>query len=303
MTKKEPVPDILHRFIFDKSPVRGEYIHLQDTYNTILAQHDYPPSIKKLLGEALCVAGLLSAIIKFDGRLTVQFRGKGKLKLLLAQCDNDFHLRGLAKWDDELSYDDLMDSFNDGVLAIMLDGGPGKNRYQGIVQWRGNSFVESIEGYFEYSEQLATRIWLSVGEHSAAGLLLQVLPGATKEEIAIENEVIVPCWERLIHLTEQLQPETLLKFDYQSLLRHLFPEEEIRVFPETPVSFECTCSRKRGADAIELLGRKEAEEELKDKQVIVVTCDFCNKEYVFDRVDVEKIFVDKESGDGHKHLH
>src|SRR5277367_4669041 len=95
--------DLLQRFIFDKAPVRGEYIHLEDSFKEILQQHDYPPAIRRLLGEALCVAGLLTATIKFEGRLTVQFRGKGKLKFLLAQCDNHFHVRGLVKWDGDVT--------------------------------------------------------------------------------------------------------------------------------------------------------------------------------------------------------
>src|SRR5438093_10310945 len=118
--------DLLQRFIFDRLPIRGEFIHLQESYQTIINQHPYSQPIRKLLGEALCVAGLLSAIIKFNGRLTVQFRGKGKLKLLLAQCDHNFQMRGLVKYDSEMTYDDLMASFNEGVLVIMLDSGTNK---------------------------------------------------------------------------------------------------------------------------------------------------------------------------------
>jgi molecular chaperone Hsp33 len=285
--------DSLQRFIFDTSPVRGEYIHLHDSFQTIINQHNYPQPIRKLLGEALSVAGLLSAIIKFNGRLTVQFRGKGKLKLLLAQCDNHFNIRGLAKWKGNLSYEDLMESFNDGVLVIMLDSGP-TSRYSGIVSWRGNSLVESIEGYFQESEQLATKLWLSVNDHSAAGLLLQVIPGSDRDAIGIDTEIIYPHWQHITKLTMNLDEQDLLGLEYQQLLNKLYPEEAIRIFPSVPITFNCTCSRKRGEDAIYILGREEAEAELKNNRTIVVTCDFCNREYVYDRVDVAKIFESKD---------
>lgn len=282
--------DALQRFIFEKAPVRGEFIHLEHSFQTITEQHPYPEPIKRLLGEALAAAGLLSAIIKFDGRLTVQFRGSGRLKLLLAQCNNNFHLRGLAKYEGNFTYEELMQSFNEGVLMIMLDSGL-KNRYQGIVNWRGNSLAESIEGYFEHSEQLATKIWLNVSEKSAAGLLLQVVP--TKDVgVGIEKEVITPSWEHAIQLTSKLNPDDMLTMDYPSLIQKLYPEEEIRVFPAMPVIFNCTCSRKRGEDAIRVMGRHEVDEELRDKNSISVTCDFCNKEYLFDADDIEKIFTD-----------
>ncbi|VVC75896.1 33 kDa chaperonin [Aquicella siphonis] len=294
--------DSLQRFIFEKAPVRGEYIRLQTSFQDIINQHDYPPPIRHLLGESLCVAGLLSAIIKFKGRLTVQFRGKGKLKLLLAQCDNQFHIRGLAKWEGQLTYEDLMESFKQGVLLITLDSGPGK-RYQGIVAWRGNSLAESIEGYFQDSEQLATKIWLAVDDTKAAGFLLQVIPGVQKDVKGVEDEIISPHWARISQLTASLRPEDILMSDHQALLNKLYPEEEIRIFPSDQVSFNCTCSRKRGEDAILILGREEAEAELKNNNSIVVTCDFCNKEYVFDRVDVIRIFEDRGKPSSQTQIH
>lgn len=295
--------DLLQRFIFENAPIRGEFIHLEESFQTIIQQHAYPEPIRRLLGEALSVAGLLSAIIKFTGRLTVQFRGKGKLKLLLAQCDNQFHLRGLVKWDGDLSYEDLMESFNEGVLVIMLDSGL-KNRYQGIVSWRGHSLVESIEGYFRESEQLATKIWLSVNETQAAGFLLQIIPTAKKETVTVEQDNMHLQWERVTKQTAlHLNKQTLFNSDYQTVLSELYPEEEIRVFSSVPVSFQCGCSRKRGEDAILVLGQEEAEAEIKDKQTIVVTCDFCNAEYIFDRIDVDQLFRNKDQPPTNIHLH
>ncbi|TAK79098.1 MAG: Hsp33 family molecular chaperone HslO [Gammaproteobacteria bacterium] len=293
--------DLLQRFIFDSFPIRGEFIRLEESFQTIINQHAYPPPIRRLLGEALCAAGLLSAIIKFDGRLTIQFRGKGKLKLLLAQSDNQFQMRGLVKWDGELTEEEFTEAFQEGVLVIMLDAGPNKNRYQGIVAWRGHSLAESIEGYFRESEQLATRIWLSVSEQKAAGFLLQMVPGPSRDPM--QEEIMQPQWQHTIKLTSQLNADAMLHEDFETLLRMLYPTEEIRVFPATPVTFHCSCSRKRCEDAILLLGREEAEEELKNKQVIVVTCDFCNKEYVFDRVDVTKIFESNDKPPSNIQIH
>lgn len=282
--------DTLQRFIFENEPVRGEYVKLDVSLQTILKQHDYPPAIQRLLGESLCAAALLSAIIKFDGRLTVQFRGKGKLKLLLAQCNDKSQLRGLAKFDGDLTYEELMASFKDGILMIMLDSSiPGK-RYQGVIEWTGDSLASSLEMYFKNSEQLATKIWLTTNEKSAAGYLLQVVPMAEQDAHGIQNEIIMPSWHRILKLTDVGDMQLFLNEEYPGFLTRMYPNETLRVFDAAPVTFHCGCNRKRGEDAIALLGRAEAEEEIKDKQTIVVTCDFCNEEYIFDRVDVELIF-------------
>lgn len=282
--------DVLQRFIFENEPVRGEYVKLDASFAEILAQHDYPASVRHLLGECLSAAVLLSAIIKFQGRLTIQFRGKGKLRLLLAQCDDKYQMRGLAKYDQPISYEELMESFKDGVLVIMLDSGVKGQRYQGVVEWKGNSLAESIEGYFKNSEQLATKIWLTANENTAAGFLLQIVPPSEQVASAIQEEVDSISWQRVLTLTNQQNADLLLNEKYPEMLSKLYPEDNLRVFEGSPVAFKCSCTRKRGEDAILLLGREEAEEELRDKQSIVVTCDFCNKEYVFDRVDIEELF-------------
>jgi molecular chaperone Hsp33 len=281
MTKKHPNNDTLHRFLFDNAPVRGEYIKLTQSFGEIINQHTYPELLRKVLGEALCVAGLLSAILKFDGRLTVQFQGKGKLSLLLAQCDNNFNIRGLAKYEKDISHHELLESLQDGILAIMLDPGKGK-QYQGMVTWRGNSFAESIEGYFRESEQLNTKIKLAVDGESAAGYLLQVVPD--KDNNAGE-------WERITNIIDSFSPDEILHESYEEVLKKYYPQDEIRVFNPVDVAFGCTCSLKRSEEAVMILGREEAEAELESKQMLIVTCDFCNREYVFDRGDVEAIFA------------
>lgn len=297
--------DKLQRFILENAPIRGEYITLTDTFKTIIAQHAYPLIIQRLLGEALCVAALLSAIIKFEGRLTVQFRGSGKLKLLLAQCNNEFHMRGLAKFDADITEQELLDSLREGLLVIMLDAGTTQSRYQGVVAWSGYSLSESIEGYFKNSEQLATKLCISVDDECARGLLFQVVPTGSKnkQDQTLVDDAVRAHWQHVLQTTALLSPEDLAQHSFDRLLEQIYPNEEIRVFPAIPVAFKCTCSRRRGEDAVFILGREEAEAELKNKHSIVVTCDFCNQEYVFDHDDVAHIFEKYQQPPQNTQLH
>lgn len=280
--------DSIQRFIFENADVRGELVHLTNSFQSIMDQHNYPPSIRKILGEVLVVVSLLSAIIKFKGRLTVQFQGKSPLKLLLGQCNNQFELRGLAQWDGDLSEEDIMLAVKTGTLAIMIFPDNSTKPYQGIVSWQGDSLAQSIEGYFKDSEQLPTRVWLAVNDTTATGLLLQPLPkeGARKTTPVPGDHD----WEHIVYLTDTITPNELLFLDNQTLLHRLYSQEEVRVFPPEPVVFRCTCSIARSENVIRMLGQEEAESELKEKQQIIVTCEFCNKEYAFDRVDVANIF-------------
>jgi molecular chaperone Hsp33 len=277
--------DILQKFLFEKAAVRGELVHLHETVQTILQQHSYPLVLQQLLSEALVIASLLTATIKFDGRLTIQFRGTGKIKLLLVQANKDLQLRGLIQWDGEIDSLEVLQELKKGTLAIIVD--PDNNvagRYEGIIAFEGNSLTQSVEAYFKYSEQLQTRLWVAVTQDHAAGLLLQVLPDERQEA---DNED----WNRLTYLTETIKPDELLTLDNETLLHRLFSEEDLRLFDALPVSFGCRCSIERSGNAILLLGWEDAELELKEKQQLVVTCEFCNKEYVFDRNQVQHIFA------------
>lgn len=279
--------DILQRFLFDTASVRGEIVRLKKSYQDIIDRHGYPPIIRQLLGEALVAVTLLTSIIKFEGRVTVQFQGNDKLKLLFAQCTQSFHLRGLVQWEGEINESDIATAGEQGTLAIMMEPDAiGAQRYQGIVVWQGQSLAKSLEIYFRDSEQLPTRLWIGVNETEAAGLLLQVLP---KEDPESHKDD----WETLTHLTDTLKPSELLAWDNQTLLHRLYAEEDIRLFETIPVKFRCTCSRERSENALLLLGQEEIEQELEGKQLIVVTCEFCNKEFSFDHVDIVNLFQKK----------
>ncbi len=82
----KPDQDTLHRFLFAGSDIRGEIISLTKTYRAVLAEHQYPASVRTLIGEFLAAAGLLSAALKFSGTLTLQARGNGPLALIMADC-------------------------------------------------------------------------------------------------------------------------------------------------------------------------------------------------------------------------
>src|ERR1700730_18079898 len=90
--------DTLQRFIFENADVRGELVRLDNSYQAVSQRHPYPLPLRRLLGEALAAAALLSATIKFTGSLTLQVQGDGPVNLLVVQSNEKLHLRGLAKW-------------------------------------------------------------------------------------------------------------------------------------------------------------------------------------------------------------
>ena len=90
--------DNLQRFIFDNAPVRGEWVHLTESWQQVLIRRDYPPAIQRLLGEMMAAAALLAATVKIKGRLVLQSKSSGPVNLMMVECTSDNTLRAFAQW-------------------------------------------------------------------------------------------------------------------------------------------------------------------------------------------------------------
>lgn len=280
--------DALRRFMFEDFPVRGEIVHLDESWREVLDRQSYPPAVRDLLGEAMAACVLLASTLKFDGLLTLQIQGEGDLHLLVAQCASDFSVRGLAKWKGEDPRGSLAELTGGGRLAITIERHKARERYQGIVLADTDTLADCIEAYFLQSEQLATRIWLAADGHAAAGMLLQQLPGPKAPAGGDEDG-----WQRAGMLAATLTARELLDVESPALVRRLFHEETLRLADRRAVAFRCSCDRQRVEGAMRLLGRAELDEILSAEGRIEVRCEFCNKAYELDTVDVERLLADE----------
>ncbi len=275
--------DCLHRFVFEHTDVRGELVHLDASWQAVLARQTYPPAVRNLLGEALAAAALLSATIKIDGYLQLQLRGDGPVSLLLVEVTAQGTLRGLAHWNGEVEAGELAQQVGSAArLTITIDPGEGCERYQGMVQVEQTSLAATLEDYFRRSEQLRTRLWLAADDVRAGGMLLQRLPasGGADED-----------WNRDVFLGDTLTRDELLQLPARDLLRRLFHEEDVRVFEPQPLSFRCSCSSERIEAMLRGLGYDEVRDILREQGRVSVNCEFCHQEYAYDSVDIERLFA------------
>jgi molecular chaperone Hsp33 len=94
-------PNQVRRFILENQPVRGYWVDLESAWQELRAHQHYTPAVQNLLGEAVSASVLLAATLKFEGTLTLQLEGKGDVRLLVAQCSNDFKVRAVARLSEE----------------------------------------------------------------------------------------------------------------------------------------------------------------------------------------------------------
>jgi molecular chaperone Hsp33 len=283
--------DCLHRFIFEQYPIRGHLVHLDAAWRALIEHREYPEVIRDTLGEAVVASLLLAATIKFDGVLSLQLQGDGPMHLMLAQCTSGLGVRGLARYREGASAGPgrIADLIGTGNLTVTLETDDGSRRYQGIVPIVGERLAESLQGYFENSEQLPTRLWLHAAATGVSGMLIQKLPVADSTPEA-DIAAIDDAWRRVQLIAETLTHEELRTLSDAEILHRLFNEDDVRLFEPAPVFFRCRCSRERVASMLQGLGETETRSVLAERGEVEVRCDFCNRAYVFDAVDVEQLF-------------
>ncbi len=275
--------DTLQKFIFENSNVRGDLIHLRASYQVARERYDYPPVVAEQLGQALAVATLLGSTIKFDGSLIMQIQAAGPVNLLVAQVTHDRHIRGLARWAEVPPEQGTLDTiYGDGQITITIAANRFEDRYQGIVGLSGDTLADAIGAYFEQSEQIKTHMWLVADQEQVVGMLLQKLPGDDPDP---------DLWQRVEMLGSTVTAEELFQLSSAQILQRLFHEEDVRLFDPEPVSFRCSCSRDKVGAMIRGLGIDEARDIVKHEDEIKVGCEFCNRQHVFDAVDVEALFA------------
>nr|WP_198683398.1 Hsp33 family molecular chaperone HslO [Peristeroidobacter agariperforans] len=290
--------DCLHRFLFEHYPIRGHIVHLDASWRALLEHREYPPVIRDTLGEAVAASVLLAATLKFDGMLSLQLKGQGPMHLMLAQCSDALGVRAVARYKDADFRPDLASLSGEGSLTVTVENEDLSQRYQGIVPLNGERLSDCLRNYFETSEQLPTRLWLHADEHGASGLLLQRLSDDSVKSRTVGSRAhemnraeIEDAWNRVQLLGDTLKPEELQTLSDRNILRRLFAEDDVRLFESAPVFFKCRCSRERVVGMLKALGAQEVRSVLAEQGHVEVRCDFCNRAYRFDSVDVEQLFA------------
>ena len=275
--------DTLQRFIFENEDIRGEIVYLEDTFQTIMNQRVYPPMVKHLLGEAIVSCLLLASSIKFEGSLSLQFQGDHRLPLLLVQCDHELNVRAYAQFKEDLEIIEYANAFLQGKMVLTINQYKQTQGYQSMVPIESTSMSDNLMTYFAQSEQIPTKVWLAVDENSAAGMLLQLMPG----QDSLQREQF---WEYAVQLGQTVTENELLTIDNPTLLYRLYNEAEIRLFESRSAHFKCRCNKERMKQVITILGEEEAMSLIKEQGEIKINCDFCNKKYSFDSIDVTMLF-------------
>lgn len=293
--------DYIVRAVTGDGAVRASAAVTTNMVETARQFHKTSPTATAALGRLLTAAGIMGDMMKGeDDRLTIQIDGKGPLGRVVAISDGHANVKGYV--DNPLVDLPLKNGKldvggavgNDGVLGIIRDFGL-KEPYVGKVPLCTGEIGDDLALYYAKSEQIPSVVALGVlidkdlSVKAAGGLLLQVMPEATDQQLCDLEKMVKGLRPITEVLDEGATPEDILSYALSSFNSY--------TFEESPITYHCDCSYERVERAIRSLGKDEIQDII-DKQINAeVTCHFCDRVYTITKdkmADMIKKYTDKE---------
>lgn len=295
----------------DKSKSYRVYITITaDMVQKAARIHDTTPLASAGLGRVLTAAGLMGIMLKNDSdKLTVNFKGDGPAKQILATAYGDGRVKGYIAnpyADLPLRENGKLDvgaSLGIGELTVIKDLGM-KEPYVGTIALVSGEIAEDLTAYFFISEQQNTSVALGVKVERdlsigvAGGMIIQMLPDAEEGAIdALEKMLahIEPVTTTISRVRENAAGLTDAGM-VQKLLDEIFhgmPQEyKPQVLEAREIRWECDCSHDRMRKALMTIGQKDMAEIIEEDGQAELQCHFCLKKYNFDKTELTEMLSD-----------
>ena len=252
--------------------------------------HLFPTSLATL-GRVMSITSLMALRQKEDEEtITVSINGGGPIGsvLVVAQANGD--VKGFVgnneiylKYPDSNKLAVGLAVGTDGYLKVIKDLKM-RNNYTSQVKLQSGEIGDDFAYYFAISEQVKSIVSVGVlvdvdySCKSAGALLIELMPDYKESDLLyLEN------------LANNLKPISSVLLENNNLedyLYELFPDAIIRERKNT--RYHCDCSKERFMASVLTLPKNDLLEVLQDDQ-IKIKCEFCEKEYIFNKADIEVI--------------
>ena len=281
--------------------IKMAVVTARDTVERAREIHSCSPTASAVLGRALCAASMMGEMMKEEhASLTIRINGGGPIGSVVAVSDSEGYVRGYVsdpsvdlplRSDGKLNVGAAVGK--DGMFTVSRDIGL-KEPYMGSTELVSGEIAEDLTSYLLESEQVPSACALGVlvdtdrTIKAAGGFIVQLMPGASEELIGkLEDNIFM--MDQLTTILDEDGAEAVFGQVLKGLEHH--------IVGEVPVGYRCYCSRERVGEALRCIDRAELEEMIASGSDCEVSCQFCDKKYVFTPEDLKLMLPAEGSGD------
>lgn len=263
--------------------------------NRAIELHRLSPLSAAALGRSLTIGTFMASCLKNEtDKLSITINGDGVGGSIVVCGNSNLDMRGSIDHPQAelpLRADGKLDVGGcvgkNGRLTVVKNMGL-KDPYSGSCRLVSGEIAEDFAAYYLYSEQQPTAIALGVKIGTdyrcvgAGGAVIQTLPGASEENIARAESAIA----QMSNISSLIETSSLEEILFRFFGMETFESYEPR--------YRCLCSRDYIERILLSMGKEELYDILKEQGNITVDCQFCEKKYVFDREDIDRLIRTNE---------
>lgn len=252
--------------------------------------HELWPSSTAALGRSL-TATLLTAVIK-ENNVMVKINGNGPIGDIICEATKYGTVRGYCG-DAHQFYQYNSTGKINVSMAVGVEGEIevstviNNELFTSSAPLQTGEIADDFTYYFAASEQIPSSVGLGVLVNddnsvlAAGGFIIQVLPGCPIEVIDKLEEKI----KNIKDVSKMVQDG----YTPVDMIKEIAGEGNYEILDENmPLKWFCRCSKEGFARSIKLLADKDLDDLIKDGSIETV-CQFCNKKYTFNKVELVKI--------------
>ncbi len=212
--------------------------------------------------------------------MNLNIQGSGWCKQAIIDANADAEVRGyiVERPEIDIHLARNIGPWGIGLLSVLRTKTEESQPYIGTVPLLTGHLAKDLTFYWLQSEQVQSAVGIEVFMNGdeivlAEGFLIQALPGATDEDIALIEDHL-----KKIHTLklEAEQRKTPL-----NLISYILDNQSFSVLDETNISFKCPCSIERVKRSLCLIGSEELRSMLDEGKDVEILCDFCSEKYIF----------------------
>ncbi len=256
-------------------------------------RHDMWPTATATLSRVMSMASMMGMQLKNKKeKISIQINGGGEIGTVLVDCNGDGDVRGFVS-NPHVHY-----QYNDtgklavgvavgknGLLTVTKDLGL-KEKFSGQVELQTGEIGEDFAYYYAVSEQIPSLVALGClvdvdnSVIASGGILIQLLPDATEEDI-VKIETLAEPLKKVSSIFKEHSVEEAANM--------LF--DDFRLLEEKEVRFKCSCDKATMKRALLTLSKEERMKLIEEDHGAELICHWCNQDYQFS----EQELLDLES--------
>ena len=262
-----------------------------DIVNEAIKIHGLSPVCAAALGRTLTATAFMTSGLKDENaKLSVTIDGGGLGGKIVTAGDGEGNVRGCIynpHIDVPLKPNGKLDVSavvgKNGYITVVKDLGL-KDPYVGRCRLISGEIAEDFTAYYAYSEQQPTAMAIGVligkdGLCSGAGaVIVQPLPDCPDEDL-VKAECLINCFDDIsLKISDDGGKGVCEKY---------FSEY---AFTETETRYKCNCSQSYIDKVLISLGKNEFLDTVEKEGKVEVSCEFCNRKYVYKAEDADRLF-------------